>query len=157
MFTALNYNLITIGADFPALCSQDKRGKGPQNKLATIPLPTRLLLGCGIPGCAVTWRNTHLAVQEDLSGSLSVRSRDTNIVLSGTHTVWSGQRESCQENKRKKGNTGRAHRYPDPTSSLHCSDDSSLTLAEHLLLLETESTQKETKVQSPYLSSAQYD
>lgn len=34
MFTALNYNLITIEADFPALCSQDKRGKGPTEQIA---------------------------------------------------------------------------------------------------------------------------
>lgn len=35
MFTALNYNLITIEADFPALCSQDKRGKGPVAQTAS--------------------------------------------------------------------------------------------------------------------------
>lgn len=35
MFTALNYNLITIEADFPALCSQDKRGQGPVEQTAS--------------------------------------------------------------------------------------------------------------------------
>lgn len=39
MFTALNYNLITIEAEFPALCSQDKRGKGSTEQIATILCP----------------------------------------------------------------------------------------------------------------------
>ena len=34
MFTALNYNIITVEADFPALCSH-KRGKGPAENNAS--------------------------------------------------------------------------------------------------------------------------
>ena len=77
MFTALNYNLITIEADFPALCSQDKRRKGPVEQTASSPLPTCLLLGCIVSTKGRDRRKHTPHTQEDLKARAFQKDLET--------------------------------------------------------------------------------